>query len=152
MDFNLPKLFSSYIDELKTRTSLPHHFIQYFLMKYFGFPDLFFRWPIFVYGTLALLLRKYPFSVYTFSAFDLRLRSYYSKIARNFHELGRNGYAWDESLGFSMRPRFGSNLITYYVYRLAPARVFSLLCLFDFFCHDFYPSKTSHYRILRIKS
>ena len=123
------KKLSAALKEVRNQRASPFDLIRYYLLKNYGFPDLLIHWPQIVQRILALLLQRNPFSVYSFSSFDLWLRSYYSKLARDFREAGRNGYVWDESLGFSMRPRFGSNLATYKVYGAFSPQMFSGVCL-----------------------
>jgi hypothetical protein len=122
------KIFTAF-EELRSRRVTLYQLIRYYFLKNYGFPDLLFQWPQVVWRTLSLLLKHSPFSVYSFSSFDLWLRSYYSKLAADFREAGRNGYVWDESLGFSMRPRFGSNLATYALYGALSPQMFSGISL-----------------------
>jgi len=103
------------------------HFIRLTLLRQYGFPDLFLRLPQTIGRLYLSLIRRYPFQVYAFTSFDLWLRSYYSKLVRNFREAGRWGYVWDESLGFPMGPRFGSNWATYAVYGALSPQKFSLV-------------------------
>lgn len=108
-------------------------FVRLQLLKTFGFPDLFLRLPQTIGRLFLMLCGTYPFRVYAFTSFDLWLRSYYSKLVRNFREAGRWGYVWDESLGFPMGPRFGSNRVTYAVYGALSPRQFSLASCLLFF-------------------
>jgi hypothetical protein len=101
--------------------------IRAVLLKRFGFPDLWLRWPQGIWHLCRALMSPSPFPVFAFSSFEIWLRSYYSKLSWNFRMFGRWGYVWDESLGFPMGPRFGSNWATYFIYGRLSARQFSLL-------------------------
>ena len=99
------------------------------LLESFGFPNLLLRWPQTIFQLGSALFKRYSFPVYAFTTYDLWLRTYYSKLARNFRQVGRWGYVWEESLGFPMGPRFGTNWATYTLYgRLSP-QAFSFLSL-----------------------
>lgn len=103
--------------------------LRYLLLKGLGFPDLLLNWPRACCRLVRVFGRRYPFRVYAFSSFDLWLRTYYNKLVRNFRQVGRFGYVWDEGLGFPMGPRFGSNLGTYAVYGALSAQGFGLVSL-----------------------
>ena len=101
--------------------------IRAVLLKRYGFPDLWLRWPQAIWHLCSALMRPSPFPVFAFSSVEIWLRSYYSKLSWNFQTFGRWGYVWDESLGFPMGPRFGSNWATYFIYGRLSTRQFSLL-------------------------
>jgi len=115
------------INDLGKKPSNVFVLIRYLFLKYFGFPDLLLRLPQVIQHLCKSLLGPSSFQVFSFSSFEMYLRSYYSKLARNFRKFGRWGYVWDESLGFPMGPRFGSNWATYFIYGRLSSRLFSIL-------------------------
>ena len=119
------------VDVLKGLVS-PFAAVRFILLYSFGFPDFLLRGPRVLWRVFQALLFPNSDNVYAFTSFDLWLRSYYNKLARNFRQVGRFGYVWEDSLGFPMGGRFGSNTISYAVYGTLSPQIFSLLCYLVF--------------------
>jgi len=120
------------LQDLKERNISPLGIVRYLLLYRYFFPEIFFRWPQMIWRLNRVLIGRYDFPVFAFTPRDAYLRTYYSKLVRNFRDVGRMGYVWDEGLGFPMGSRFGSNMITYLIYGAVSPRVFSLVSLLSF--------------------
>jgi len=103
--------------------------VRYELLRRYGFPSLLLQWPVTIWRLFRALFGRCEGSVYALTSFDMWLRTYYSKLARNFKEAGRFGYVWDEGMGIPMGPRFGSNYVTYLLYDALSPTSFSLFSL-----------------------
>jgi len=120
------------LQDLKERKISPLGIIRYLLLYRYFFPEIFFHWPQVIRRLGRVMIGRYAFPVFAFTPRDAHLRTYYSKLVRNFRDVGRLGYVWDEGLGFPMGPRFGSNMITYLIYGALSPRAFSLVSLLSF--------------------
>lgn len=100
---------------------------RYFLLTWYGFPDLWLRCPVTIWRVARILSGNKSF--YMLSTFELWTRTYYEKLVQNFREVGRFGYVWDEGLGIPMGPRSYNNFATYMLYGILSPRCFSLLSI-----------------------
>lgn len=100
------------------------------LLLRFGFPDLWVLWPV----TIFRVLRTAFLSSYVLSSFEFWTRPYYERISRDFREVGRWGFVWDEALGVPFGPRLYNNTATYAVYGALSPRAFRLLTLVTYLC------------------
>lgn len=91
--------------------------------------------------TFILLIIKFPYTLiqvfrafapnqwkisnrefWAFSKVDAGFRPWYNKIANDYKERGRFGYAWDDGLGIALGPRIYNNWMTYLILRIFGTR------------------------------